>query len=158
MIDRPMPRRSFLAALPIALVACSGGGGESRAVAASLPPVRVFKSPSCGCCNGWIDHLRAAGFTVEATDVADTTPVAQRLGVPAELRSCHTAEVGNYAIEGHVPAADIRHLLAERPDAVGLAVPGMPVGSPGMEIGDRRDPYQVLLFADDGTSRVFSQY
>lgn len=151
-------RRTLLAALPLALVACSGGGRESRAVAAALPTVRVFKTPTCGCCNAWIDHIEAAGFAVEATDVADTTPIAQRLAVPGDLRSCHTAQVGGYAIEGHVPAAEIRRLLADRPDAAGLAVPGMPVGSPGMEMGDRRDPYRVLLFARDGTRRLFAQY
>lgn len=158
MLNRPIPRRSFLVALPVALVACSGGGSESRAVAASPPILRVFKSPTCGCCNGWIDHLREAGFEVEATDVADTTPIAQRLGVPDSLRSCHTAEIDGYAIEGHVPAADIRRLLAERPDAAGIAVPGMPIGSPGMEMADRSDPYQVLLFADGSVGGVFAQY
>lgn len=164
-------RRSFLAALPLALVACSGGASESQASAArqggasqpAAPPqaatlVTVHKTPTCGCCNAWIDHLRAEGFAVEAIDVADTTPVARRLGVPDELRSCHTAEVGGYAIEGHVPAVEIRRLLAERPDAAGLAVPGMPLGSPGMEVNGRSQPYEVILFDRNGSRTVFANY
>lgn len=152
-----LSRRTFLAAIPATLVACSAGPAESQASAnAALPPMRVHKTPTCGCCNAWIDHLRADGFTVEAIDVADTTPIARRLGVPDRLRSCHTAEIGGYAIEGHVPAADIRRLLQERPDAAGIAVPGMPIGSPGMEMGNRREPYQVLLFRRDGATRVFA--
>lgn len=152
-------RRTFLAAMPAALVACSAGETGSQALAsATLPPMRVYKTPACGCCNAWIDHLRADGFAVEAIDVADTAPVARRLGVPDTLRSCHTGEIGGFAVEGHVPAADIRRLLAARLDAAGLAVPGMPIGSPGMEMGDRRDSYQVLLFERGGAIRVFTTY
>ncbi|MEQ9661163.1 MAG: DUF411 domain-containing protein [Parasphingopyxis sp.] len=164
-------RRSFLAALPLALVACSGGASESQAssaqqgAASQLAPlsqeatlVTVHKTPTCGCCNAWIDHLREAGFAVETIDVADTTPVARRLGVPDDLRSCHTAEVDGYAIEGHVPASDIRRLLIERPTAAGLSVPGMPIGSPGMEMGGQRDSYQVMRFDRHGNTAIFASY
>lgn len=164
-------RRSFIAALPLALIACSGGASESQASSArqgaasraapapeSATLVTVHKTPTCGCCNAWIDHLRAEGFAVEAVDVADTTPVARRLGVPDELRSCHTAEVRGYAIEGHVPAAEIRRLLAERPDDAGLAVPGMPLGSPGMEVDGRSQSYEVILFDGNGSRTVFANY
>jgi hypothetical protein len=155
MIDR----RSFIAAMPLALIACSSGAEESRASeTASLPLMLVHKTPTCGCCNAWVDHLRSAGFTVETVDVPDTGPIANRLGVPNALRSCHTAEIGGYAIEGHVPAAEIRRLLTDRPDAAGLAVPDMPLGSPGMEMGDRRENYDVILFDRVGGTRIFASY
>ena len=118
----------------------------------------VYKSPTCGCCNAWISHLRANDFTVDAIDIPDTTPVAARHGVPDALRSCHTAEIDGYAIEGHVPAADIRRLLDERPEAAGLAVPGMPLGSPGMEMGGQRENYDVILFTRSGGSEIFASY
>jgi hypothetical protein len=111
--------------------------------------VTIYKTPTCGCCVRWAEHMEENGFSVTLHNHADLRPFKQRFGVPASLQSCHTAEVEGYAIEGHVPAADVRRLLEERPDAAGLAVPGMPVGSPGMEMGDRRDPYQVILFGDD---------
>ena len=122
--------------------------------------VEVWKSPTCGCCKDWVTHLEANGFRVKVNDVGNTAARA-RLKVPTKLGSCHTAWVGRYAIEGHVPAADIQRLLKERPEAIGLAVPGMPVGSPGMdgpEYRGRRDPYEVLLIQKDGSSSVFSSY
>ncbi|MDZ7811590.1 MAG: DUF411 domain-containing protein [Ideonella sp.] len=122
--------------------------------------VEVWKSPSCGCCQDWITHLEAHGFSVKVHDVGNAAARA-RLKVPEQLGSCHTAWVGGYAIEGHVPATDIRRLLKERPDAIGLTVPGMPIGSPGMdgpEYGQRRDPYDVLLIGQDGRTQVFSSY
>ncbi|WP_022955362.1 DUF411 domain-containing protein [Perlucidibaca piscinae] len=106
----------------------------------------VHKSPTCGCCGKWVDHLKAEGFAVEVHDEEDMNAVKSRLGIPARLVSCHTATVGGYLIEGHVAAADIKRLLQEKPKAQGLAVPGMPVGSPGMEVGDQRMPYETLLF------------
>jgi hypothetical protein len=118
-------RLAFLLA-PLALLACAQATAQT---------IDVIKSPYCGCCAQWVEHLRANGFTVRVTDVEDLDPVARQHGVPDELRSCHTATVGGYVIEGHVPAADIRRLLDERPQATGLAVPGMPIGSPGMEQG-----------------------
>jgi len=109
----------------------------------------VHKSPTCGCCGKWVDHLKAEGFAVEVLDEEDMNAVKSRLGIPARLASCHTATVGGYLIEGHVAAADIKRLLQEKPKAQGLAVPGMPVGSPGMEVGDKRMPYETLLFSGE---------
>jgi hypothetical protein len=124
--------------------------------AADRPPMRVHKDPNCGCCNGWITHLEQAGFAVAAIETSRLNAVKARLGVPPELASCHTAELGDYVIEGHVPAAAIERLLAERPRAKGLAVPGMPVGSPGME-GGEPEVYEVMLFGPEGT-RSFGRY
>lgn len=124
------------------------------------PFVEVWKSPSCGCCKVWIEHLEAKGFKVKVHDVGNTA-ARQRLRIPMALGSCHTALVGRWAIEGHVPAADIQRLIREAPDAVGLALPGMPIGSPGMdgpEYGNRRDPYDVLLVGHDGRTSVFSSH
>lgn len=143
-------RRTFLALAPLALLAC--------AEAAAAQVVEVVKTPWCGCCGHWIDYLRAEGFEVRVTEAEDLNPTARRLGVPDDLRSCHTATVEGYAIEGHVPAADIRRLLAERPDAAGIAVPGMPIGSPGMEQGERRQPFTTILFRRDGTRAAFAQH
>ncbi|ANY83228.1 metal-binding protein (plasmid) [Microvirga ossetica] len=123
-----------------------------------LPKVVVSKDPSCGCCSGWIDHIRAAGFPVEVREIPEIKRVKVRLGVPQDLTSCHTAEVGGYVIEGHVPADAIMRLLAEKPQAKGLAVPGMPVGSPGMEVtGVENDTYEVVLFGPAG-QRTFARY
>jgi hypothetical protein len=142
-------RRTLLAAL---LAACMPG-----ALAQAKPVVEVYKSPSCGCCGDWVKHLRANGFSVRAHDVEEPTAWRAKFGVPERLGSCHTAIVAGYAIEGHVPAKEIKRLLAERPKAKGLAVPAMPMGSPGME-GPRRDPYDVLLFDAKGGTRVFASY
>lgn len=118
----------------------------------------VYKHPTCGCCEKWITHLQQAGFKVEARDEAQMSLVKARLGVPEEMASCHTAEVDGYVIEGHVPAEDIRKLLATRPKAKGLAVPGMPIGSPAMEIGEQRDAYDVFLMTDEGVPSVFAHH
>ncbi len=117
--------------------------------------VVVYKSPTCGCCKAWVKHLRENGFEVEVHQRYNVEPVKDEMGVPKPLRSCHTAKVGGYVIEGHVPADLIVKLLEEKPDAAGLAVPGMPMGSPGME-GPRKDPYAVILFGDQG-SRVYAR-
>jgi len=117
----------------------------------------VYKSPTCGCCADWVDHLEAEGFTVDVHDRNDMNSVKSLLGVPAQLASCHTATVGDYVIEGHVAAAEIKRLLQEQPKAVGLAVPGMPIGSPGMEMDDKRMPYDTLLFDRDKAS-VFASH
>jgi hypothetical protein len=119
------------------------------AFAGERPSVRVHKDPDCGCCNGWVTHLKQAGFAVAAIDTDRLSAVKARLGVPPELASCHTAEIGDYVIEGHVPAVAIDRLLAERPQAKGLAVPGMPIGSPGME-GGEPETYDVMLFGAAG--------
>ena len=145
-----LTRRTLLGAL---------GAAIAMPVRAQAGPViDVVKTPTCGCCNGWIAHMRQAGFQVRARDVPDTTPYARRLGVPDDLRSCHTASVGGYAVEGHVPAADIRRLLNARPQAAGIAVPGMPMGSPGMEHGSHRQPYQTILFTRAGRRSVFARH
>jgi len=122
--------------------------------------VEVWKDPGCGCCKDWVKHLEADGFRVTVRDVGNNA-ARKRLGVDLKYGSCHTALVGGYVVEGHVPAREIRRLLKERPRALGLAVPGMPVGSPGMDgpvYGDRKDPYDVLLLAKDGGARVYQTY
>lgn len=141
--------------LSLACLLLSACGTEKTA---SLPPVLVYKSPTCQCCSVWVDHLEAAGFEVTVTHEANVMPTKQRLGVPAGMGSCHTAVVDGYVIEGHVPADDIKRLLAERPEATGLAVPGMPIGSPGMEMGDRRDPYHVYIIDKKTTPAIYSSY
>jgi hypothetical protein len=123
-----------------------------------LPAVTVYKSPTCGCCNEWIDHLRANGFTVRGQNVESRAALQQEYGIPQMMGSCHTGVVDGYVVEGHVPAQDVARLLREKPDIAGLTVPGMPVGSPGMERGDRLDPFAVMAFTDDGRARVFSRY
>lgn len=121
--------------------------------------VTVYKTSSCGCCVDWITHLEQNGFEVTAQNVPKTGPYRLRFGVPPDMASCHTAVVDGYALEGHVPAQEIRRLLIERPKAIGLAVPGMPVGSPGMEVeGSRRDAYDVVLFGEDGSRKVYQHY
>lgn len=127
----------------------------------ALPEVEVYKSPTCGCCKDWIKHLQAAGFSVKANDVPDTRVMRARFGMPSKFASCHTALVGGYVVEGHVPAREIKRLLRDKPDALGIAVPGMPVGSPGMDGPEYRgvvDPYDVLLVQPDGRATVFASY
>lgn len=126
--------------------------------AVPLPRIEVFKSPHCACCGAWVDHLVAAGFEVKVNLVEDTSVVRRRARMPDELGSCHTAFVAGYALEGHVPAEDIKRLLRAKPAAIGLAVPGMPAGSPGMEMGARKDPYDVLLIGPRGRATVFASH
>jgi hypothetical protein len=150
-----LSRRALLAALAASPLVLAGAEAGAPA---RLPNMVVMKDPSCGCCGAWIDHVRAAGFPVEVIDSGEMDRHKLRLGVPAALASCHTAEVGGYVIEGHVPAAEIERLLAERPLATGLAAPGMPVGSPGMEVpGMAPDTYDLVLFGPAGQSR-FARY
>jgi hypothetical protein len=146
-----LSRRAFVA-LPAGLLL-------DRVLEAQTPAleIQVFKTPTCGCCGKWVEHLQASGFRVNVEDVPSTVPHRRKYGVPETLRSCHTAAVEGYALEGHVPAAEIHRLLKERPKAKGLAVPGMPMGSPGME-GPRSDPYEVLLFEEGGKVTVYRQY
>jgi len=143
--------------LAIALAVVSILGSTAPVFAEELPAMTVWKTPSCGCCGNWVKHMRAAGFEVRVENVDDLGPVKRLAAVPEKLQSCHTARVGRYTVEGHVPASDILRLLKERPNAVGLAVPGMPSGSPGMENGDH-DPYEVLMLKRDGETAVFSSY
>jgi hypothetical protein len=123
-----------------------------------LPLVEVFKSPTCGCCGAWVDHLKAAGFPVKVVEVDDTTQTRKRYGLPDKFGSCHTDVVNGYVVEGHVPAPEVKRLLAMKPAAIGLAVPGMPVGSPGMEYEDRKEPYDVFLIGKSGRETVFAHY
>ena len=121
------------------------------------PQMTVWKSPWCECCGSWVEHMRAAGFKIQVREVEDLDLVKQMAAVPDNLQSCHTARVGGYTVEGHVPAEDVMRLLEERPDAIGLVVPGMPSGSPGMENGEH-DPYHVLMLMHDGKTGVFSSH
>lgn len=131
--------------------------GSAVKADASLPVLRVHKSPTCGCCELWIEHMKAAGFSVEVFNTQDMIAVKQRVGLTPDQASCHTTEVEGYFVEGHVPAEDVKRLLAERPEALGLAVPGMPLGSPGMEAGNQRQPYDTLLVKKEGTE-VFARH
>ena len=145
--------------MPLAGVTAAWLGLPQGAMATVNPAlITVWKNPDCGCCKEWIAHLQKSGFEVLAKDVPDTAPIRQKLGLPAKFGSCHTAQMGAYVLEGHVPAQEVRRLLRDQPKAVGLAVPGMPIGSPGMEVGKRQDPSDVLLVLADGSSRVYQSY
>lgn len=128
----------------------------TSARAEALPQMTVFRDPNCGCCHKWVDHIRANGFTVTVNDAPSMKAIKARFDVPADLAACHTGELGGYVIEGHVPAAAIKRLLAEKPAARGLAVPGMPIGSPGME-GPDPEVYEVMLFGT-GAPQSFGRY
>lgn len=131
--------------------------GASTTLAQTYPPVEVFKSPTCGCCSKWVEHLRSNGFTVNAHDVSDVNTERKRLGMPERYSSCHTASVGGYVVEGHVPAADIQRLLKEKPKAIGISVPSMPLGSPGME-SPRPVSYETLLVGKDERHKVYARH
>ena len=152
-------RRRHLAA--IAAIACMPGWALAQSATAPAGPlVQVWKDPNCGCCKDWMAYLEKNGFTTQVFDTGNTA-VRARLGLPQKYGSCHTALVGGYVIEGHVPAREIQRLLKEKPQALGLSVPRLPVGSPGMdgpEYGGRKDPYDVLLVAKDGSATVFQSY
>ncbi|HSU12969.1 DUF411 domain-containing protein [Longimicrobium sp.] len=165
---RTLFRGALAAVLATAAAACGGSnqtaqksGGDaapagSAAVPADAPLAVVYKSPTCGCCNNWVKHMQDSGFRVETHDQDNVDPVKDEAGVPQAMRSCHTAKIGGYAIEGHVPADVIRQLLREHPaDIVGLAVPGMVTGSPGME-GPNPQHYDVVAFTKDGQTRVYA--
>ena len=152
-------RRAWLSQVGAAVAAAAAMllGHPARAWAATT--VTVYKDPSCRCCADWVKHLRKEGFAPVARDRSDMDSLKDSLGVPAALRSCHTAVAGRYVIEGHVPASDIKRLLATHPASVtGLAVPGMPVGSPGMEMGGRKDNFDVIAFGPAGRSHVFAKH
>lgn len=149
-------RNLTLAVVFAALVACSGTVSAGEARGPRSEEVVVYKSPWCGCCEGWVDHMRASGFEVTVREQEDLTAIKRLSGVPEKLESCHTAFVGGYAIEGHVPAGAIERLLAERPPVRGLAVPGMPIGSPGMEGADP-EPYEVMTFTQGGATTVYER-
>jgi len=179
MVRKLTARALAAAAVSLALAACGGSQGEASqppaaapaaspapaatstaaatAAPADSPLVVVYKSPSCGCCRAWVDHMRQNGFRVEAHDTDNVDPVKDQAGVPGDARSCHTGLVGGYAIEGHVPAEVVRRLLREHPsDVAGLAVPGMVTGSPGME-GPYPQHYDVIAFHKDGTRTIYEK-
>ena len=155
-----MQRRTLLQAGLAALAGPTALTPATLALAQTKPLVEVWKDPNCGCCKDWMAHLEANGFAVKAHDQGNTA-ARRRLGLPDRYGSCHTATVGGYVVEGHVPAADIQRLLRDKPKALGLSVPRMPIGSPGMdgpEYGGRKDPYDVLLVGQDGNATVFASY
>ncbi len=143
-------------ATPLLALALSLGAGS--ALAATDVVVDVYKQPTCGCCGEWAKHMERNGFKVRIHEVEDMARYRRQSGIPANLGSCHTAMVGGYAIEGHVPADDVKRLLKQRPKAVGLAVPGMPMGSPGMEQGNSKQAYDVLLVKTGGATEVFAKH
>ena len=154
--QRILSRRKLL--VGAAQAAAAFGLGRSANATEGLPKMVVTRDPNCGCCGNWVEHVKAAGFPVEVVEVADVGPLKTKLGVPDALASCHTAEIGGYVLEGHVPAQAIKRLLAERPKVTGLAVAGMPVGSPGMEVpGQAPDAYDVVVFSA-GRQNVFARY
>ena len=155
MVDR-LSRRKLLELTAVGLIPMGIGHLASSAFA-ETHVLKVYKSPLCGCCGAWVDHMRNAGFRAVVTDITDLRPIKNKFGVVPELRACHSAVIDGYVIEGHVPSREVMRLLKDRPKAIGLAVPGMPIGSPGMEQGSRRDPFQVILFSSTRRS-VFAAY
>jgi hypothetical protein len=146
-----------IATTMITLVLTTAAVRTPATIDAAKPTITVYKDPSCGCCKNWIEHLIKHGYRVDAKDTPDMAEVKRTLGVPDAVTSCHTAIVNGYLIEGHVPSADIDRLLAKKPHVAGLAVPGMPMGSPGME-GGKAQHYQVLTFDKSGKTQVFASY
>jgi hypothetical protein len=132
--------------------------GPLTAQAQAATELTVYRSPSCNCCGHWVDHMQAAGFAVDDVVTDDMDAIKDQYGVPEALASCHTALVKGYVIEGHVPATDVQRLLSDRPAILGIAAPGMPVGSPGMETGDRVDPYTVVSFTRAGETATFAEH
>lgn len=142
----------------VMLMTAAAAALASSALAAP-PPLVVYKTASCGCCKGWIAHMARAGFAPKVVVMDDVTPVGRKHGVPFELSSCHISTIGGYVVVGHVPSSDVSRLLRERPKALGLTVPGMPLGSPGMETPDgRREAYDTLLLLAGGKTRVFARH
>lgn len=149
--------RARTLAVLIAAIGMSLTASAQPKPAQAKPHLAVYKSPTCGCCGQWIEYMQSKGFTTTTTNMADAVPIKIKHGVPAQLHSCHTSLIGGYVIEGHVPAEDILRLLRERPAIVGLAAPGMPAGSPGMDVPNS-PPYDVLAFDKDGRTRVFATH
>ena len=155
-----MQYRALLRFASVGLLASlvSASAPASVTLPDARPRVTVFKDPGCGCCKSWVEHLRTHGFDVAVRDTSDVAGAKRTGRVPEQLHSCHTAFVNGYVVEGHVPAADIQRLLREKPKVAGIAVPGMPAGSPGMEMGTRVEKYDVIAFGRDGTTRVFARH
>jgi len=151
--------RTLMTVAVLGLAACDGGNFNSGSTATMTQKIVMYKSPTCSCCSGWADHLRSAGFTVIEKKSNDMASIKEQYGVPKKLASCHTAIVDGYIIEGHVPAADVKRLLKERPKVAGLTAPGMPMKSPGMQaVGKKPRGYDVLSFDKDGKTTVFHSY
>jgi hypothetical protein len=149
---------AFIGTLGI-LASVAPASYASTVLEAKAPSITVYRSPECSCCGGWVKHLKSQGFKVQDFPTSEIEAVKQNYSVPNNLTSCHTAMINGYVIEGHVPAKDIKHLLQEKlKDITGLSVPGMPVGTPGMEMGDKKDPFNVVAFDDKDTVVVFNQY
>src|SRR5688572_17866224 len=149
--------RAASAVVVVALAISAPVAHGQQKPAAATPQLTVYKSPTCGCCAKWVEYMQANGFTAAVTNMPDVTPVKTKHGLPARLASCHTTLVGGYVIEGHVPLEDVRRLLKEKPAVVGLAAPGMPAGSPGMDVPNS-PPYDVLAFDKSGATRVFATH
>jgi len=155
-IDISSTRRELMIGAAHAFTALALAG--AAAATETLPKMTVTRDPSCGCCGNWVEHIEAAGFPVDVVQVDDVMPLKAKLGVPEALMSCHTAEIGGYVVEGHVPAEAVKRLLVERPQAKGIAVAGMPVGSPGMEIANQPpQTYEVVIFSA-GRQHIFARY
>ncbi len=158
VLSRHLPLLLRLFVVSVAASCADADGGAAPAAEttqlAAAEEITVYKTPTCGCCQKWVEHLRENGFRVAEVDRPDLTPIKAERGVPQPLRSCHTGVVNGYTIEGHVPAETIRRLLAERPEVEGIAVPGMPVGSPGME-GPNPQPYEVYTFDESGPIGIY---
>jgi hypothetical protein len=150
-------RTSLLCLSLLAFVSLPSSAQSVRPRPPGVRAMEVYRSPTCGCCGKWVDHVKAAGFSPAVHQVDDVSPVKTKGGVPGDLQSCHTALIGGYVIEGHVPADVSQQLLTEKPNIAGVAVPGMPVGSPGMEQGPRKDPYEVIAFTKDGKRSVYAK-
>lgn len=150
-------RTLVLCLLMLALVSLPSRGQPTGRRQPVATPMQVYKTPTCGCCAAWVDHVKAAGFAPDVHEAADLAPVKSKGGVPPNLQSCHTAMIAGYVVEGHVPADVIRQLLEQKPNIAGIAVPGMPIGSPGMEMGARKDAYEVIAFTKDGKTSVFAR-
>ena len=149
--------RSRIVAFSVAALALFGAVAAQQRTAGPL--VEVFKSPTCGCCSQWVEHMRKSGFTVRTTDVNDLTDIKKSRAVPADVQSCHTAVVNGYVVEGHVPPADVHRMLKDKPAIAGIAVGGMPIGSPGMESPYvKAEPFNVMAFTKSGATRVFAKH
>lgn len=159
MFPSPLFLAVTLAVLASSLTGCERRTAVDGDAAESPPAMTVYLSPTCGCCSLWADYMEEEGFAVSRVEVPDIGAVRTRLGVPPMLGSCHTAVAGDYLVEGHVPAGDVRRLLRERPEGVGISVPGMPIGSPGMEVPGRApQAYETYLFTRDGRAAVFARH
>ncbi len=152
-------KATIFALVLAAALSPAAGSAQSREAAPKPVLLAVYKTPTCGCCAKWVEHMKQNGFTVHVTDMNDLSTVKTKHGVPSRLQSCHTGVVNGYVVEGHVPAADVKRMLKERPAVAGLALPGMPAGSPGMEVPGIQPPaYEVVTFDKKGATRVYARH